>query len=106
MKNMFNENLKSARNNKKLTQEQLAESIDIGSQHIGHLESGTKKPSLKTLKKLSLCLDIPIDDLLFGNSFNKWLNELEPLLKKLSKKEKNEILSICKILYKNEKTPE
>ncbi len=50
-------------NNQKLTQEQLAENIDVSTALIGNLESEkvSQGISLYTLYKISLILDVPIN---------------------------------------------
>ena len=50
----------------KLTQEQLAERVDVSSSFIGHIERGEKKPSVETMAKLSQVLDAPLDELVLG----------------------------------------
>lgn len=47
-----------------ITQEQLAEIIDVSDPHISRIETGKTKPSLQTLVDLCNALDITIDDLM------------------------------------------
>lgn len=44
-----------------LTQEQLAEKIDVSTSFVGHIERGTRKASLETLEKLCIALNISMD---------------------------------------------
>ena len=48
----------------KLTQEQLAERLDISSRHLQRLEYEEDKTTVKTLKKIVNVLDIPNDEIL------------------------------------------
>ena len=49
---------------KNLTQEQLAEKLDISSRHLQRLEYEEDKTTVKTLKKIVKVLDIPNDEIL------------------------------------------
>lgn len=55
--------LKIARKNKGLTQEQLAEKVKIHPTYVGKLEGGKNNPSVKMLYKISLALDVKLKDL-------------------------------------------
>ncbi len=50
----------------KLTQEQLAERVDVSSSFIGHIERAEKIPSLDTMTKLSYAVNTTLDDLVCG----------------------------------------
>lgn len=47
-----------------LTQEQLAEKLDISSRHLQRLEYEEDKTTVKTLKKIVRVLNIPNDEIL------------------------------------------
>ena len=49
---------------KNLTQEQLAEKLDISSRHLQRLEYEEDRTTVKTLKKIIKVLDIPNDEIL------------------------------------------
>lgn len=49
---------------KHLTQEQLAEQVDMSSSFVGHIERGTRVASLETLMKLCIALEVTPNDLL------------------------------------------
>ena len=49
---------------KNLTQEQLAEKLDISSRHLQRLEYEEDRTTVKTLKKIIEVLDIPNDEIL------------------------------------------
>ena len=63
----FGSAIKKARLEKKLTQEKLAELIDITPNHVKQLESGRRNPSMKVLNKLVYALNISLDSL-YSNS--------------------------------------
>ena len=57
-------NIKTYRLQKTMTQQQLAEAIDISHEYVRQLESekGQKEFSFYTLYKIAAVLEIPIDD--------------------------------------------
>ena len=52
--------IRDARTNKKMTQEQLAEAVDITPAFIGHIERGGRSLSLTSLVGIANALDIPM----------------------------------------------
>lgn len=56
--------IKEYRLKKILTQEELAEALDISSRHLQRLEYEEDKTTVKTLKKIVRVLDIPNDEIL------------------------------------------
>ena len=48
-----------------LSQEELAEKIDISTTHMSHIETGNTKLSLPVLTDIALLLDVRTDDLIF-----------------------------------------
>lgn len=50
----------------KMTQEYLAELVDISPSFIGHIERGEKKPSLETMSHLTMVLETSMDYLILG----------------------------------------
>ena len=59
--------IKICRKQRNLTQEELAERIDVSSHYIYEIERGTKTMSLSILTKLSRELNISTDYILFGS---------------------------------------
>lgn len=60
------EQVRIAREQAKLTQEMLAERIEVSPQYISDLERGVVGIALPTLKKLCCSLGIASDQILFG----------------------------------------
>lgn len=56
--------IKTYREQLKMTQEELAQKVRVGTQTIEKYESGEQIPSTQTLLKLSTVLDIPASELL------------------------------------------
>lgn len=64
---IFIENLKAIRKQKGLTQVMLAELADLSPGMIGDIESGRRNPTLTTIEKISLALDVPVQQLFHDN---------------------------------------
>ena len=73
--------IKAARQKAGLTQEKLAEIIDVSVVHISNMESGTGNPSLNTLVNIANVLGVSTDELLCDSViqckpvFQKEMNE-------------------------------
>ena len=79
IKKLFGLKLKQVRINKNLTQEKLAELVDINPRQLSRIESGNSFPSVSTLEKMCTVLDVlPVD--LF-NFTDKKLEELGERIK-------------------------
>lgn len=95
--------IKEARINKKMTQDTLAELIDVNTSFISNIERGKTKMSTETLAKISNHLYVSIDYLIFGNvnlENDQYTNiavlEIKELLKGKDKDEINAFLAFCK----------
>lgn len=62
----FSENLKSARKSKGLTQQQLAELLNLDRSAIAHYEKGTSMPHARNIQKLCDILELTFDELFNG----------------------------------------
>lgn len=62
------EQIKTAREQAKLTQEQLAERVDVSPQYISDLERGVVGISIPTLKRVCITLGVSSDQILFGTT--------------------------------------
>ena len=80
--------IKEARKNQKLTQEQLAERLDVSVEFVGQIERGLKLPSMQVFVKLIEALNVSADYLLrdsvstgqlFGeNALGRKIENLKP----------------------------
>lgn len=61
------ERIRLARKSKGLSQEKLSEICSVSAAHIGHIERGTRIPSLETLFKISKELNVSMDYLFFDS---------------------------------------
>ena len=63
--------IQEARLKKHLTQEQLAELVGLSVSYVCEIENGRKNPSLKTLKKISSVLNIPLSSVFSEEPLSK-----------------------------------
>ena len=72
--------LKEYRENRKLTQDKLAEMVGIDPKHLSRIENGRNYPSLETLEKILDSLDVSYEEI-----FNfKLLVSKDDLIKKIN----------------------
>ena len=81
------EQVKKAREEAKLTQEQLAERIEVSPQYISDLERGVVGVSIQTLKTLCIELCVSSDRILFGSDSKDNIAVVSNKLSSLSKKQ-------------------
>ena len=97
------EAIKNSRIKKMMTQEELAEILDVTPTHIKHLESGHRKPSVPVLFTIAKTLDMSIDNIIFSNKHQneKTIAEINNRLQYLSDNELNIILDLTDSIKKN-----
>lgn len=78
------EQIKSAREAVRMTQEALAERIDVSPQYISDLERGVVGVSVATLKRLCLALGVSSDRILFGAPSETEFSAISEQCRKLS----------------------
>lgn len=59
------EAIRNERKNKRITQEELAEMLEVSPTHVKHIESGHRKPSVEILFALAKVLNISLDEVVF-----------------------------------------
>jgi transcriptional regulator with XRE-family HTH domain len=64
MSDQFPQRLKACREQRQLTQLELAERAKLPSTSISHFENSVRKPSFDNLRRLAQALDVPTDYLL------------------------------------------
>ena len=92
--------IRHARKNKKLSQEQLAEICSLSAAHIGHIERGTRIPSLDTLFKISQALDVSLDYIILDSIENSSpaFTNLKSIIQKMNPEKQAIIISTVKAL--------
>ena len=106
---VFSQRLRNAREDKKLSQTELAEKAGFQPSAISHFETGKRSPSFANLKKLADGLEITVDYLL-GRSEEPKNQGLEVAtlfrdFEKLSQEDRDTIAQMTKFLAKKPKNP-
>lgn len=97
---LIGERIKEARKNARLSQEGLAEMIDVTTVYISRVERGGQI-NLKRLSQISIALSVPIEQLLNGTTMEckNYLNkEFQDLLSQCTKDKQRLIYNIAKIV--------
>jgi len=98
---IIGERLKKARKTKKLTQEQLAEKIDVSVAFLSRVERGDIKVNLSRLNQICDLLDISMSYILTGtgsNSKNYLTDDFSNLLKNCPPEKLKLIYDIAKVI--------
>jgi len=93
--------IKTAREAKHLTQEQLAEMLDLSSTHISVIERGVKEPKLDTFVRIANALDVSADSLLLDvvdHAAQGTACELSELLSERPLDEQRRIIQAVRVL--------
>lgn len=100
----FGSRLREARRISKLTQEQLAEKVNIGTTYVSDIERGTKFPSLNLFVKLVNALDVSSDFLLRGEieaGKNSVYDDITKKLDTLTPKQRLGVVDLIDAYIKN-----
>ena len=107
---LIGERIKFWRQQRKLTQERLAEIVELTPGFISLIETGKKRASLETLLSICRALNITFNDLLVGNQIiqnTDYNTEFSELTVKLNESERHLVFEItkavCKTIYRNRK---
>lgn len=94
------EKIRAAREHKGLTQEQLAEICLLSTAHIGHIERGTRIPSLDTVYRVSTSLGVSFDYLLLDSlpSNKHSLTAIENILSRSDEEKAKRYITVIKAI--------
>ena len=95
--------IKNKRLEQNLTQEQLAEKVELSAVYIGQIERGERKMTIDTLVKLANSLNSSIEELLkdsTSSNVNARLNELVNIAKELDISDIYKVIDVIKAMYK------
>ena len=99
--------IKVARKNLRLTQDKLAERLDISNTYMSEIERGKSICSLETIVKFAKELNMSLDYLIFGISESNIDYGFKELLKEISEEDYNLFFNLCvstaKTLSENKK---
>lgn len=63
---MVGRNIKKYREEKKLTQDDLAQKLSVTRQAVSNWECGKTEPDIETLHKISEALEVTVEELIYG----------------------------------------
>ena len=98
---VIGERVREARKKAGLSQEKLAEKIDVATVYISRIEKGGTQVNLRRLSQISIALDVPIEQLIIGTTqeCNNYLDrEFQEILSKCSGDKQRLIYNIAKIV--------
>lgn len=84
-----------------MTQEELAEKVDVSVKHISAIETGRTKANISLLYDIATCLDVTIDYFTFGIVKKNKLEEIEEYLRECTDEEVDIIKVMVKALADN-----
>ena len=91
--------IKSVRDQRGFTQEQLAEHADLSITHLSNIENGKKKPSLQAIVNIANALSVTVDALLcdtIDQSKDFYRSEIQELLDNCTIQEARIVTDITK----------
>ncbi|QAA30358.1 helix-turn-helix domain-containing protein [Clostridium manihotivorum] len=94
--------IKEERLKSRLTQEQLAESIDISNSYIGQIERGERNLSLDTLIRLANRLGVTIDYLLqdyISVNDDNFIDQINQIINGRDSRQKRMALDLLKVMF-------
>ena len=101
--------IRQERRRLKLTQEELAEKADISANFLGHIERGTKRPTLNTLMKIADVLQISMGALFAAETTyglpteDLFIKRFMSLIRDKKREEKELVLKIAKMILEKPK---
>lgn len=98
---IMGKNITCIRNKNHLTQEQLAEKINISTVFVSQIETAVRKPSLETIHKISVALNTTIDSLIDNNKIQAKYDEFLTLLQDKNADEISFILNVLREICSN-----
>ena len=98
--------IKAAREKNQLTQEQLAELVDLSPMHVSVIERGVKLPKLETLINIANVLNVSADVLLqdvVNNQTKLCASEALDLIKQLPQEDQRRVLAALRSFVESTK---
>lgn len=90
---MFGQRLRELRTAKKLTQETVAELIDIKPENYSRIENGLSFPKPENIVKLSKVLDVEIAELFQFSHLNDYEKILDVIIEKLKSDKETTVIT-------------
>ena len=103
---LLGDTIRRARMDNKMTQEQLAEAINISPTHMKHIESEHRKPSVEVLFLLADVLNFSMDAMLMekqSTEHAKRVNEMNLMMNKCTDEELDVFLAALREMMKHKR---
>ena len=97
-KELLGMRIKEFRENRKLTQDKLAELVGIDPKHLSRIENGRNYPSFETLEKILDSLNVSYEDIFKYDHFLNHENMIKAINKKLSLLDNEKLKFIFKMI--------
>ena len=97
--------IKTARNNKGITQSKLAELLSVTPEYVSRIEIASTHPNLPMLAKISELLEVSLSSLLDGAAMSDpdyKLNEFSDLLERMPSPKRKLLYDFAEILLKSD----
>ncbi len=94
--------IRQLRNEKHMSQEELAFKAGISPAHLGQIERAVKNPTIDTIGKISSALDVPVTELFSAERIaaipqNLTIGKINAQLADMTEEEQKDILRIIRI---------
>ena len=70
--NVVNTSIKDLRKKKNMTQDELAEKLNVTRQAVSNWENGKTQPDIETLTRLAEVFDVSVERLIYGKEKKHW----------------------------------
>lgn len=103
MRELLGRRIKELRKTKNMSQDQLAEKVDIDPKHLSRIEVGRSYPSLDTLESIAVVLGAEVKDFFEFMHVSKGTNlreEIAELLQEAPEEKQRMILKIVRAILK------
>lgn len=105
--NKIGVNIKSLRESRGLSINQLAVKAGVSASYLGRVEKGKRKsPTILTIEKIAKALDVPLERIIVGKKQEKYirLSKLKELIKEtvVNKEEKEKFIRIIDGIFEND----
>lgn len=76
--------IRQLRKERNISQSELAASLGISPAYMGHIERGTRIPSLDTLARVAVCLGVSLDNIVLGAATAPLAETASPKMQQLN----------------------
>lgn len=70
--NLVNTSIKDLRKKKNMTQDELAEKLNVTRQAVSNWENGKTQPDIETLTQLAEAFDVSVERIIYGKEKSRW----------------------------------